>query len=118
MTIMIRLPRDVAYLTNKLTHFCVRWRNEYLVGLRESHRMVDMKPALIEIGDAVLLHEESKERGLWKMGIVEECIVGKDGHIRGAKVRIPDKGKSETINRPIQKLFPSEITTREFARKE
>ena len=51
------------------------------------------------------------------MGIVEECIIGKDSHVRGAKVRISGKGKNETINRPLQRLFPLEIAAKRDCRE-
>ena len=41
---------------------------------------------------------------------MEEVIKGKDGNIREAKVRKIGKGKPEILNRPLQKLFPLEIT--------
>ena len=47
---------------------------------------------------------------MWKTGIVEEVIKGKDGNIRGAKVRKMGRGRPEILNRPLQKLFPLEIT--------
>ena len=41
-------------------------------------------------------------------GIIEEAIVGKDGQIRGAKIRKMGKGKPEFSNSPLQKLVPLE----------
>ena len=43
------------------------------------------------------------------MGIVDNLIYGKDGHVRGAKVHQAGNGKSDNINRPVQTVFPLEI---------
>ena len=45
-------------------------------------------------------------RGVWSLGVLIELITGKDGVIRGAKVRT---GKS-TIERPVQFLYPMELS--------
>ena len=60
----------------------------------------------------MLVHDENAKRGQWKIGIIEKLIVGKDGQVRGASVRmtIPGKGKLQYLNRPVQKLYPLEIT--------
>ena len=47
---------------------------------------------------------------MWKTGLIEETIMGKDGQIRGAKIHKMGKGKPEFNNRPLQKLVPLEIT--------
>jgi len=46
------------------------------------------------------------------MGIVEETIIGRDGVVRGAKVRVTGTGKPEHLNRPLQKLYPLELSVR------
>ena len=50
------------------------------------------------------------KRGQWKMGITEELISGRDGQVRGARVRRLGRGKLEFGNRPLPKLFPLEIS--------
>ena len=60
------------------------------------------------MGDIVVVHEDNTRRGLWKIAVIEELIVGKDGVVRGARVRRAGKGKSEGLCRPIQKLYPVE----------
>ena len=40
---------------------------------------------------------------------MEEVIRGRDGVVRGAKVRVITKGKPVVINRPVQKLYPLEV---------
>ena len=31
------------------------------------------------VGEVVIIQEESRDRNIWKLGIVEELIVGRDG---------------------------------------
>ena len=50
---------------------------------------------------------------------MEQTIVGKDGHTRGAKVRIASTGKSPVyLSRPIQKLYPLEIRCKDNLKDE
>ena len=97
------------YLVKKINHFWSRWRNEYLVDLREVHRNNGHKIPDISIGDVVQVKEDNVKRGQWKMGVVVELIKDKTGIARGAKVRVNGKGKLEILNRPLQKLFPFEV---------
>ena len=84
-----------------------RWTDEYLKSLREQHRLNHpVKSPTIAVGDVMLIKEDERNRGKWKMGIVEELITGRDGVVRGAKLRA---GKSH-LERAIQHLYPLELT--------
>ena len=114
-----KLSKRFVYLSTRLSHFWQRWRKEYLVGLREVHRGTTSRPTKVEKGDMVIVEDESRKRGLWKTGIVEQTIFGKDGHTRGAKVRIASTGKSPAyLSRPIQKLYPLEIRCKDNLKDE
>ena len=104
------LSKRFLYLTRTVNHFWSRWRREYIADLRETHRMKNRKAIEVKPGDVVLIHDENTRRGMWKTGIIEETIRGKDRQVRGAKIRKMGKGKPEFINRPLQKLVPLEIT--------
>ena len=106
------LSRRFVYLTTKLNHFWTRWQKEYLLGLRETHRLQRLLPNDIAKGGTVLIQEEKTKRNTWKLGIIEELIRGRDQVVRGAKVRRLVKGKPEILNRPLQKLFPIESCQR------
>ena len=54
----------------------------------------------------VVIHEDDKPRGLWRLGRITKLITGKDGHVRAAVLRV---SKDCSLQRPIQKLFPLEI---------
>ena len=55
----------------------------------------------MNIGDVVLLHEDNKPRGFWKLAIVRELVIGKDGEARGAVVKT---GSGSLLRRPLQRL--------------
>ena len=98
------------YLSIKLAHFWNRWRKEYLASLREFHKnKSDRQDRIVQLGDVVVVYEEDRKRGEWKMGIVEGLVTGRDGNVRGAHVRVITKGKPVHLSRPVQKLYPLEI---------
>ena len=92
--------------------FWQRWSKEYLLELRQHHKM-HLNPKAFDgkKGDVVLIHEDKVKRDRWNVGVIEEFVVGRDGVIRGAAVRkISGDGRPQLIHRPIQKLYPLEIT--------
>lgn len=64
---------------------------------------------IVQVGDVVVVYEEDKKRGEWKLGVVEGLVTGKKGIVRGAQVRVITKGKPVHLSRPVQKLYPLEI---------
>ena len=92
------LSRRAKYLNGVLNQFWRRWRNEYLLELRDGHRNQQgaSTQAPIAIGDLVLIHDESQPRGFWRLAKVEDTIVGRDGQIRGAKLRVSARGDQST----------------------
>ena len=89
-----------------LQQFWNRWKTEYVTSLREFHTKTGDNSTKIRIGDMVQIHDE-KHRILWKTGIVEDLIKGKDGLVRSAIIRT----KTGTTSRPIVKLYPLEVCT-------
>ena len=108
------LSKRTKHLEKTLNHFWERWRKEYLLELRNSHRHAkgDPNPVPISVGDIVVIYREDKPRGFWKLGRVEREICGRDGRVRGAVVRTTNKrGHPITLERPIQQLYPLEINS-------
>ena len=106
------LSRRMQHLSNILNHFWKRWRNEYLIELRNAHRHQSQNDAstAISIGDVVIVHEENQPRGKWRVGKILDLIAGADSCIRGAVVEVRSKGgKSVKLKRPVQRLYPLEI---------
>ena len=84
------------------------WTGEYLRGLRERH---DLKhdgklSSAPKVSEIVIIKSDAKNRGKWKMGVIDALIPGIDGVVRGAKVRTGET----TLERPIQHLYPLELT--------
>ena len=80
------------YLRRTVNHRWSRRRREYTADLRETH-IIKNRKAAVKPEDVVLIHDENTKREMWKTGIIEETIVGKDGQTRGAKIRKIEKGK-------------------------
>ena len=55
----------------------------------------------------MLIQGEEKNRGLWKTGVVEKLIRGKDGVVRGAVL----KTGNERREKPLQHLYPLELSS-------
>ena len=66
----------------------------------------------ISVGDVVLIKDdELSVRTQWRMGKVLELVKGRDGQIRGAKLKVLSKtGKQTAVFRPLQRLIPFEIS--------
>ena len=63
----------------------------------------------MKLGDVVLVHDQLK-RNYWRIAVVEELYEGRDGFVRGCKVRtITKTGKVSHLDRPVNKLYPLEI---------
>ena len=111
-----QLTRRARHLNRTLNTFWTRWRQEYLLELREAHRYHPGSPNVvpIKVGDVVVVHSSEQPRAFWKLGRVVEVVRGRDGQIRGAKLRVSGKGRqATTLHRPIQRLFPLETSETE-----
>lgn len=110
------LLKRFRYLARLRIHFWKRWRKEYLTDLREHQRGKREGRSKVSEGEVVLVHEDNVKRSNWKMGKILELIAGKDGEVRGAKLKLITKGKPTLVNRAVQKLYPLEVcsVSREF----
>ena len=87
-----------------------------MLELREAHHHKGTNAAPVEIGDIVVVHSDNQPRGFWKLARVERTITGRDGKIRGAAVRVTNRqGRPTMLHRPIQCLYPLEISLQEKA---
>ena len=79
------------YLSRLLQHYWRRWKSEYLVDLREHHKMNKAKSTVpvIKEGDIVTVEDENRRnRKCWRLGKIESVLHGRDDVTRGAKVRL------------------------------
>ena len=101
------LKRRAKYLKKCKDAMWNRWTKEYLRGLRERHTVAQKdSPCGVQKGDVCLIKDDNKDRNKWKLGIVEELIVGRDGVVRAVKLRA---GKSY-LERAVQQLYPLELS--------
>ena len=102
------LSKRVRYLKRCKDALWSRWTSEYLRGLRERHRLKHKNRHIYPVrGDVVIIKCKEKNRGLWKLGIIEESISGQDGVVRGSKLRA---GES-IMERPVQVLYPLALSS-------
>ena len=101
------------YLRKTLNQFWKRWQTEYLLQLRDCHRLYtksDKRGDPLHEVQIVLMHSDKCLRGFWKHAKVEKLIQGSDGHVRGAVIRLPTKGNRTTLlRRPLNCLYPLEV---------
>ena len=99
----MRLKKAAKVQSLLLNHFTTCWKEEYLMSLREySTRNLETT----EVGDVVLVHNEGPRLD-WRLAVVEELIVGGNGLIRTANIRM----STGRTNRPIVKLYPLEVNS-------
>ena len=85
----------------------IRWSREYVKSLRERHVNGGGKQTITpRRGTAVIIKDKNKNRNTWKLGVVRETFKGKDGIVRGARL----KTANGELERPIQHLYPLELT--------
>ena len=83
-----------------------RWSREYLAALRERHNCNGKgKARPLKPGDVLLIRSEEKNQGKWPLVVVVELFNGRDGIVRGVKLRA---GKT-FLDRPIQHLYSMEL---------
>ncbi|CAL1266736.1 unnamed protein product [Larinioides sclopetarius] len=87
-----------------------RFRIEYLGQLIQRQKQNPQSLNISE-GDVVLIGDDVKKRLLWPLTRVIELIPGKDGLVRTVKL----KTKSCTRIRPIQRVFPLELSVNDLS---
>ncbi|KAK3742407.1 hypothetical protein QZH41_020716, partial [Actinostola sp. cb2023] len=82
------LRKRAKYLLKCKEAMWNRWTKGYVRHLRETHsaKATGQGTAPV-IGDVVIVKSDEKNRGRWKLGVVEQLITGRDGIVRGAKIR-------------------------------
>ena len=106
------LNKRMRYLHSTIDHFWTRWRDEYLLNLREGHydNKGKSRSRTIKVGDIVVIHSDDCARGFWRLGKVKEVIPGRDGEVRGGVVQVLSGGKRVSLmRRPVQRLIPLEV---------
>ena len=77
-----------------------RWQHEYLKALQERYqKLEDSGQTLLDIGNIVFIVEDNNPKVKWNLGKIIEDIKGRDGVMRGYKIR---NKKEYTIERLLQ----------------
>lgn len=110
----IDCTKRIDHLKSLLSHFWKRFNSTYLNELRQRHiyeRKQRSMGAELKLNDVVLVKDDiPTPRSKWRIGKVEKLIIGKDGQVRGAKLKMANEsGKTTIAHRPVQKLIPFEI---------
>ncbi|GBL76124.1 hypothetical protein AVEN_139080-1 [Araneus ventricosus] len=82
-----------------------RFKSEYLGQLIQRQKQ-DPQSSNIREGDIVLIGDDVKKRLQWPLARIIELIPGKDGLVRTVKL----KTQSFTLIRPVQRVFPLELS--------
>ena len=103
------------HLRKVLQDFWNRFRTDYLNELRQMNLYRKIKGNNnnnnITVDDVVLIKDdEPAPRTQWRIGRVLELVRGRDGQVRGARLKVLSKaGKQSSVHRPVQRLIPFEI---------
>ena len=93
--------RRAKYLQRCKDAWWSRWSSDYVKALRERYNMKNQtKEMNVKPGDVVLIRGHERNRGKWKIGVVERLIKGIDGIVQAVRLRA---GKS-FLERTIQHL--------------
>ena len=88
-----------------------RWMLEYLYALKEREKTCTQKQKKMPaVGSLVLLVEDTKNRGTWKTGIIQQEVHGKDGVLRGYKIKT---GNGYIIEHPVQMVCNLEFENKD-----
>lgn len=99
------IVRRAKHRTVLINQFVKRWREDYLLSLRERHTFYGSKKISVKVGDVVLIHHDQKTKLYWPLGVVTELHPGKDGLVRYVSLRT----SQGITNRALNKLYPLEI---------
>ena len=101
--------KRIKYLESKKNHVWTRWMKEYLLSLREYHRLNTTVVKAPRLGQLVLIVDNSVGKRHWQLGKVSRHLRSKDDAIRAVKIQISTQGKVYEIERPLQGICPLEI---------
>ena len=90
-------------------HFLDRWRNEYVLNLRDTQRTskLNINSIKINVSNIVLVIYEKLPRHFWRIAIVTRVLTpSRDSEVRGAIVRIAKT--NSTLKHPVNNLFAVE----------
>ena len=106
------LNRRARHLSEILNQFRVCWSKEYVLELRESqcYHHGRTNPSPVSLNDVVVVRSAEQPRAFWKLGRIQEILVGRDSETRGAVLKTVGRGgRATTLQPPVQLLYPLEV---------
>ena len=101
------VTKRVRYMKRSREQLRRRWISEYLRALEERTKQQAIPAeASLPTGRVVLIKDSMKAKGEWRLGRIEGQIIGKDGIVRGYKIRT---GNGYTVERPVQHIADLEV---------
>ena len=101
------LPKRMVFLAKSKEQLRKRWLREYLYALEErKHKQNGSDTEIPKIGKVVLLKADIKNRAQWRIGRVVGKVIGRDGVIRGLKIKL---GNGYIVERPFQLICDLEV---------
>ncbi|GFT54286.1 DUF5641 domain-containing protein [Nephila pilipes] len=101
------LNKRIKYRSKLQKDLPQRFRKEYLGQLVQKHNEKQSRNP--QIGEIVLIGDDNKKRLFWPLAKIIELIPGRDGKIHTVKL----KTQHGTVLRPIQRIYPLEIYSKE-----
>ena len=78
-------------------------KREFTTSHKESRSQISRQP---KIGEIILVKDDNVLRRMWKLALIKEYSLSKDGQIRSVIIQLPNK---QLVSRAINHLFPLEI---------
>ncbi|XP_078361896.1 uncharacterized protein LOC144646227 [Oculina patagonica] len=101
------VTKRMRFLEKSKQHLRKRFMKEYVHALEERQQKSEGNTEKIpDIGAVVMLKGEAKDKAMWKLGRVVSKITGKDGTVRGLKLK---QGNGYIVERPLQLVCNLEI---------
>ena len=101
------VSKRMKFLEKSKQHLRKRFMKEYVHALEErQQRGKGNIEEIPNIGAVVLLKSDAKDKALWKLGRVVSKITGKDGTVRGLKLK---QGNGYIVERPLQLVCDLEV---------
>ena len=92
--------RRIQYLSDQ---FWRRWQHEYCLLQQKRQKWNSVAPNS-QVGDIVLMRDESCPRNQWPLAKVTEVYPSEDGLVRKVRLLVTKSGNRKLFERPIHKL--------------
>ncbi|GBM30072.1 hypothetical protein AVEN_89888-1 [Araneus ventricosus] len=97
--------KKIKFIAKLLKDLRLRFRKKYLsLLIQKQGRNKNVREP--QIGEVVLIGDDSKKRLNWPLAIIMEVLSGRDGKVRTVKV----KTQFGVTTRPVQRIYPLELS--------